>query len=142
MQLEVRRRADNAILPKKANPWDAGFDIYVNSSARIPRGWVTPVGTGLSVAIPKGHVGLLTIRSSLGKVGLQLANAPGVIDAGYRGELILLLTNSNPEPYDVKIGDKVAQLVIVPIPEMSAVEVDELSESDGRGTGGFGSSGS
>jgi dUTP pyrophosphatase len=143
MNLKVKALATNATLPNKANPWDAGFDIYINEDVSLVPGWVIPTGTGIAVEIPPGYVGFLTIRSSLGKRGVQLANAPGVIDAGYRGEVKLLLTlqEAGSDRVELKAGDKIAQLVIVPIPTMGAEWVDELGESDGRGEGGFGSTG-
>lgn len=144
LELQCKLLSESAQLPRKANPWDAGFDLYLPSDVRMPDGFVKKVDLGLAIAIPEGHVGLLTIRSSLGQRGVQLANAPAVIDAGYRGELSILLI-CRPAYFGTETvlsaGDRVAQLVVLPIPVMDSVLVDELPESDGRGVGGFGSSG-
>lgn len=98
--------------------------------------------TGLAVAVPAGYAGLVLPRSGLAhRHGVTLANAPGLIDAGYRGEVIVLLVNLGPAPYRVSAGERIAQLVLVPAAIVPAVEVEELPPSDGRGEGGFGSSG-
>ena len=137
----ARLRAD-AELPRRAHPWDAGLDLVAAEGARLEPGARAAVPTGIAVAIPEGHAGLVLPRSGLArKVGVTVANAPGLIDAGYRGELIVLLVNLGPEPHDVNVGDRIAQLVVTPVavPELALVE--ELPPSDGRGGGGFGSSG-
>ena len=98
--------------------------------------------TGLAVAIPDGHAGLVVPRSGLARRhGVTVANAPGLIDAGYRGELIVLLVNLGAEVHRIAPGDRVAQLVVVPTSLVSAREVEDLPPSDGRGDGGFGSTG-
>jgi dUTP pyrophosphatase len=100
------------------------------------------VGTGIAVAIPEGCAGLVLPRSGLAaRHGITLTNAPGLIDAGYRGEVrVLLLNTDTSEPFEVAVGDRIAQLVIVDVPEVEFTEAQELTES-ARGTGGFGSSG-
>lgn len=100
------------------------------------------MGTGLAVEIPPGHAGLVLPRSGLAaKRGIALVNAPGLIDSGYRGELRVLLLNTDPtEPFEVEVGDRIAQLMVVPFAEAEPLEVDQLSDSE-RGEGGFGSSG-
>ena len=143
MELRFQRLADEARLPGAAHSGDAGLDLHAAEPARIdPAGGRASVGTGLAVEIPPGHAGLVLPRSGLAaKRGIALVNAPGLIDSGYRGEIRVLLLNTDPaEPFEVAIGDRIAQLVIVPFVEADPVE-DELSDSE-RGEGGFGSSGS
>lgn len=144
MDLRFKRLSSHAFVPTKAHPDDAGFDLYLPRPVHVVQGEIEKVGLGLAVEIPRHHVGLLTIRSSLGARGLQLANAPGVIDAGYRGELAILLSFDSPiagEEIYLSAKERVAQLIVLKIPHFKAVLVEELSESDGRGVGGFGSSG-
>ena len=107
-----------------------------------PAGGRASVGTGLAVEIPPGHAGLVLPRSGLAaRHGVTLANSPGLIDPGYRGELRVLLLNTDPdEAFEVSVGDRIAQLVLVPFVEADPVEVAELSETE-RGAGGFGSTG-
>ena len=120
-------------LPERAHPGDAG---------QLPPGGRAPVGTGLAVAIPPGHAGLVLPRSGLARRhGVTLANSPGLIDAGYRGELVVTLVNLGDAPHRVEAGDRIAQLVLVPVELWAAREVGELPSSDGRGEGGFGSTG-
>ncbi len=108
----------------------------------IPSGARAPVGTGLAVALPAGHAGLVVPRSGLARrAGVTVANAPGLVDAGYRGELIVVLVNHGAEPHRVEAGDRVAQLVVTPVALPEPELVHELPESDGRGEGGFGSTG-
>jgi len=108
----------------------------------VPPGGRVDVPIGLAVAIPHGHAGLVVPRSGLARrAGVTVANAPGLIDAGYRGELLVVLVNHGTDPLRVEIGDRVAQLVVTPVTLPRAVLVDALPESDGRGRGGFGSTG-
>jgi dUTP pyrophosphatase len=131
-----------AIVPRRANPWDAGLDLAALEPAEIGAGARAAIGTGLAVAIPRGHAGLVVPRSGLARHhGITVANAPGLIDAGYRGELTVLLVNLGDEAYTVSAGERIAQLVVVPVGGHEPVEVAELPLSDGRGGGGFGSSG-
>jgi dUTP pyrophosphatase len=143
MELPVKALYPTAILPRKAHDWDAGLDLFSAEARILHYKSIVGIRTGIAVAIPQGHFGLLAIRSSLGQKSIQLANAPGIIDSGYRGEIIVMLTilNKNFEYYRVERGEKIAQLVIVPIPVTEPVWTEELPTSDGRGTGGFGSSG-
>lgn len=137
----ARLRAD-AELPRRTHPWDAGLDLVAAEGARLEPGARAAVPTGIAIAIPEGHAGLVLPRSGLArKVGVTVANAPGLIDAGYRGELIVLLVNLGPEPHDVNVGDRIAQLVVAPVAVPQITLVDQLPPSDGRGEGGFGSSG-
>jgi dUTP pyrophosphatase len=108
----------------------------------LPPGGRVDVPIGLAVAIPPGHAGLVVPRSGLARrAGVTVANAPGLIDAGYRGELLVVLVNHGAESLHVEPGDRVAQLVVTPVTLPRAVLVDALPASDGRGQGGFGSTG-
>lgn len=142
MELRVSRLEEAAVLPTRAHEGDAGLDLHACEAAHIGPGERWSVGTGLAVEIPAGHAGLVLPRSGLAKKhGIALVNAPGLIDAGYRGELRVLLLNTDPaEIFRIEPGDRIAQLVIVPIALAEPVEVEALAES-ARGDGGFGSSG-
>lgn len=142
MELRVARLTEGARLPTRAHPGDAGLDLHAAEAARIGPGERASVGTGIAIAVPEGHAGLVLPRSGLAaRHGIALVNAPGLIDCGYRGELrVLLLNTDRDEAFEIEPGDRIAQLVISAIADAEAVEVDELSDSD-RGGGGFGSSG-
>jgi dUTP diphosphatase len=141
-ELPFRGLDPDAILPERAHPGDAGFDLRSIEDVEIEPGERALVRTGLAVAIPDGYAGLVLPRSGLAsKHGLTLANAPGLIDAGYRGELICSVVNLDRDQ-SVKIarGDRIAQLVVVAVPELRPTWVGELTPSS-RGEGGFGSTG-
>jgi dUTP pyrophosphatase len=141
--LAVRRLRSEAVVPERAHAHDAGLDLVCVEAATIAPGarWAAP--TGLAIAVPEGCAGLVVPRSGLARRhGITVANAPGLIDAGYRGELMVLLVNLGDADYDVAVGDRVAQLVIVPVWTGAPSVVEVLPESDTRGTDGFGSSGS
>jgi dUTP pyrophosphatase len=142
VELPVSRLNDGAVLPSRAHDGDAGLDLYACESAHIGPGERWSVGTGVAVEIPDGHAGLVLPRSGLAKKhGVTLVNAPGLIDSGYRGELRVLLLNTDPaDIFRVAPGDRIAQLVISPIVLAQPVETATLAESV-RGEGGFGSSG-
>jgi dUTP pyrophosphatase len=142
VDLRVARLSETAMLPKRAHDGDAGLDLYACEVAHIGPGERWSVGTGVAVEVPEGHAGLVLPRSGLAqKHGIALVNAPGLIDAGYRGELRVLLLNTDPaETFRVEAGDRIAQLVVVPIALADPVEAEALTES-ARGDGGFGSSG-
>jgi dUTP pyrophosphatase len=142
MQLPVLRLKDEAVLPKRAHQGDAGLDLYACEEAHVGPGERWSVGTGVGVEIPEGHAGLVLPRSGLARDhGIALVNAPGLIDSGYRGELRVLLLNTDPaETFRVEPGDRIAQLLLTPIATPEPVEAEALSES-ARGEGGFGSSG-
>jgi dUTP pyrophosphatase len=142
VDLPVARLKDEALLPSRAHDGDAGLDLYACEAAHIGPGERWSVGTGIAVEIPDGHAGLVLPRSGLAmKHGIALVNAPGLIDSGYRGELRVLLLNTDPaETFRVEPGDRIAQLVISPIAQADPVEASALAES-ARGEGGFGSSG-
>jgi dUTP pyrophosphatase len=144
LELRFKLLGEDARLPRRANADDAGLDLHAAEPATIqPGGGRASVGTGLAVEIPPGHAGLVLPRSGLAaRHGIALTNAPGLIDPGYRGEIRVLLLNSDPtERFEVRPGDRIAQLLLVPLIEADPVESAELSET-GRGEGGFGSSGS
>jgi dUTP pyrophosphatase len=138
----VRRLRADARLPRQAYEADAGLDLSAAERVEIGPGERAVVGTGLAVAIPAGHAGLVVPRSGLAaRHGLGKVNAPGLIDPGYRGEVkVILLNTDRAEPFVVEPGMRIAQLVIVELPAVELVEVDELPPSE-RGEGGLGSSG-
>jgi len=142
VQLPILKLKDDARLPSRAHEGDAGLDLYACEAAHIGPGERWSVGTGVGVEIPKGHAGWVLPRSGLAREhGIALVNAPGLIDSGYRGELRVLLLNTDPaETFRVEPGDRIAQLVLTPIALAEPVEAAGLTESS-RGTGGFGSSG-
>ena len=142
VQLPFLRLTDEAVPPSRAHDGDAGLDLYASESAHIGPGERWSVGTGVAVEIPDGHAGQVLPRSGLARDhGIGLVNAPGLIDSGYRGELRVLLLNNDPaETFQVKPGDRIAQLLLTPITTAAPVEAETLSES-ARGEGGFGSSG-
>lgn len=142
MSLKVRRLDGRALLPTRAYPGDAGLDLYALEEEVLAPGQRASVGTGIAVEIPDGHAGLVLPRSGLAaKHGITLVNAPGLIDAGYRGEIrVLLLNTDRDEAFTVRHGERIAQLVLVRVEAPEVVEVRELALSE-RGAGGFGSSG-
>ena len=142
MTLEVARLEVSAILPTRAYDGDAGLDLYAAHAARLAPGERASVGTGIAVAIPPGHAGLVLPRSGLAlRHGISLVNAPGLIDEGYRGELRVLLLNTDREAaFEIAAGDRIAQLVLVAVAQAELVEVAQLAQSAREGRG-FGSSG-
>lgn len=142
IDLPARRLRPDAVLPRRAHPGDAGLDLFAVAGETIPAGQRVAVHTGIAVAIPTGWAGLVVPRSGLARThGVTVANAPGLIDAGYRGEVVVLLVNLGARDVTVAAGDRVAQLVLVQVATGAVVETAELPESDGRGAGGFGSTG-
>jgi dUTP pyrophosphatase len=129
------------VLPTRAYADDAGLDLTACERVELAPGSRALVGTGLAVAIPAGHAGFVQPRSGLAtKHGISIVNSPGLIDSGYRGELKVTLLNTDlAEPFVVEPGMRIAQLVILAVPQLELVDVDELPESD-RGARGFGSS--
>jgi dUTP pyrophosphatase len=142
MQLRVAKLREEATLPTRAHPDDAGLDLYSCEPAHIGPGERWSVATGIGIEVPEGHAGLVLPRSGLAREhGIALVNAPGLIDSGYRGELQVLLLNTDPaETFRIEPGDRIAQLLIAPIALPEPVEVESLTESV-RGRAGFGSSG-
>ncbi len=140
--IRVTKLRPDATVPTRAHPGDAGLDLCAVEPRDLAPGGREAIPTGLAVALPPGWAGLVVPRSGLARRhGVTVANAPGLIDAGYRGELQVLLVNLSDRPHRVEAGDRVAQLVCVPVAGDPAVLVDELPPSDGRGDGGFGSTG-
>ncbi len=140
--LHVRRLDPAARLPVRAHRDDAGYDLHALHAARLEPGARAKVRTGIAIELPAGHAGLVLPRSGLAaRHGIALVNAPGLIDAGYRGELqVLLLNTDRAEVFEIAAGDRIAQLVIVAVATPDVLEVDELAATR-RGEGGFGSTG-
>ncbi|HWH10795.1 MAG TPA: dUTP diphosphatase [Solirubrobacteraceae bacterium] len=140
--MKVARLRPDATLPTRAYAGDAGFDLYAAEPARLEPGMRAQVPTGVAVEIPPGRAGLVLPRSGLAaKHGITLVNAPGLIDSGYRGELRVLLLNTDPTAaFELAAGDRIAQLVLVDVVTPELEEVGELAPSE-RAARGFGSSG-
>ena len=154
MEIKIKKLTDNAVIPHKAHPTDAGFDLTA-TSCNIDENGAMVYGTGIAVEIPEGYVGLVFPRSSICKKDMILTNCVGVIDSGFIGEIKAKFKPTNSfNYYDGSIiaespiggnniygiGQRIAQLIIMPIPQIEFVEADKLTDSD-RGEGGFGSSG-
>lgn len=142
MNLLIQRLDPDLPLPKYAKPGDAGFDIYARIDCTLAPGQRALVPTGISIALPNGYVALCHPRSGLAlKHGISIVNAPGTIDAGYRGEIqVILINTDSKESFEIKRGDRIAQLVIQKYENAQIVEVEYLPGSV-RADGGFGSSG-
>ena len=141
IELPFRRLRDDAVVPVRAYEGDAGLDLTACDRVELGPGERALVGTGLAVAIPEGYAGFVQPRSGLAaKNGLTIVNTPGLVDSGYRGELkVILLNTDERHPFVVEPGMRIAQLVVLELPDVDPVEVDELPESE-RGVRGFGSS--
>ena len=141
IDLPIRRLREDAVVPARAYGGDAGLDLAARERVELGPGERALVGTGLAVAIPDGYAGFVQPRSGLAaRHGITIVNTPGLVDSGYRGELkVVLLNTDEREPFVVEPGMRIAQLVVLPVPELELVEVDELPESE-RGVRGFGSS--
>ena len=141
-ELRVRRLHPDARLPARAHDDDAGLDLCALEAAALPPGERATIRTGIAIELPAGHAGLVLPRSGLAaRHGIALVNAPGLIDAGYRGELKVLLLNTDREAaFELAPGDRIAQLVVVAVAAPDVVEADALAATV-RGEGGFGSSG-
>ncbi|HEU5362784.1 MAG TPA: dUTP diphosphatase [Gaiellaceae bacterium] len=142
MRLPVKRMRDGAVVPARAYPGDAGMDLASCERVELAPGARALVPTGLAVAIPDGYAGYVQPRSGLAaRHGISIVNTPGLVDSGYRGELLVNLVNHDEaETFVVEPGMRIAQLVVLPVPPVEPVEVEELPASE-RGVGGFGSSG-
>ncbi len=142
MKIEVKRLDPDLPLPAYARAGDAGLDLIAAEDVTLKPGERAAIGTGIAVAISPGYAGFVHARSGRAlAAGLALANAPGLIDSGYRGELRVACVNLDPdEPIYVRRGEKIAQLVIQPVEQVELTEVEELPDSP-RGPGGFGSTG-
>jgi dUTP pyrophosphatase len=141
IELAFRRLRPDAVLPDRAYQGDAGLDLVACERVALAPGERAVVGTGIAVAIPEGHAGFVQPRSGLAaRHGISIVNTPGLVDAGYRGELRVILLNTDPRvPFVVEPGMRIAQLVVVPIASIEPVELDELPDTE-RGVRGFGSS--
>ena len=141
-ELPVRRLHPDLPLPAYAHPGDAGADLRAAEDVLLPPGGRATVGTGLAVAVPDGHAAFVHPRSGLAaRHGITVVNAPGTVDAGYRGEVrVVLLNTDRHEPFTVHRGDRIAQLVVQPVTTVRFVDVEELPPTP-RGEGGFGSTG-
>jgi dUTP pyrophosphatase len=142
MEVKIKKLNPNAVIPQYAKDGDAGMDLVATSIISETDTQIT-YGIGLALEIPYGFVGLIFPRSSVRKTRLMLSNCVGVIDSGYRGELQATFNKINQNSQsenDYKVGDRIAQIMIIPYPPIQFVEVDELSETE-RGEGGFGSTG-
>ncbi len=141
MTVGFKRIREDAILPAYAHQGDAGLDIRSIEDVTVPAGGRTLVHTGLVMVLPEGYEGQVRPRSGIAlKYGVTVLNTPGTIDAGYRGEVGVVLFNSGTVDFTVKKGDRIAQLVIAPVTTANVVEVESVDETV-RGTGGFGSTG-
>jgi dUTP pyrophosphatase len=142
IELAIQRLHDDAVVPARAYEGDAGLDLAACDRFELAPGARAVVGTGLAVAIPPGYAGFVQPRSGLAdRHGIAIVNSPGLIDSGYRGELkVILLNTDRSEPFVVEPGMRIAQLVVLPIPEISVVEAEALPATE-RGARGYGSSG-
>jgi dUTP pyrophosphatase len=142
VSVRVARLDTRARLPTRAHPGDAGLDLYALDGAALAPGERASIATGIAVEIPSGHAGLVLPRSGLAsRHGISVVNAPGLIDSDYRGEVRVLLLNTDREHrFELSAGDRIAQLVVVAVETDEVVEVQTLSQTV-RGAGGFGSSG-
>ena len=141
IEVSVRRLRDDAILPRQAYEGDAGLDLAACERVLLGPGERAVVPTGIAVEIPDGYAGFVQPRSGLAsRHGIGVVNSPGLIDSGYRGEIrVVLLNTDRTEPFEVEPGMRIAQLVVAPVASVQLVEVDELAVSE-RGSRGFGSS--
>jgi dUTP pyrophosphatase len=137
--LQIVRVSSEAVLPTRAHPDDAGLDLYSLEDVVLLPGMGRVAKTGIAIALPPHHVGLVADRSSLAKKGIKTAG--GIIDAGYRGEIHIVLWNISQEPLQLKKGERIAQLLILPVATPAVQEVAAFTEETLRGAKGFGSSG-
>lgn len=143
--VKIKKLVDNAVIPSYAHPGDAGMDITCTSIEYDEKNDCIMYHTGLAFEVPKGYVMLIFPRSSNRKTNFYLTNHVGILDSGYRGELMMAYKRRDKELYNIKevpyqVGDRIGQIMILPYPLIRFIEVDELSETE-RGTGGFGSTG-
>lgn len=141
VQVRVKRLSPDAKIPKAAKVGDVAFDLYSVIDYEIKPGERYAIPTGIALEIPPGYEGQVRPRSGLAlKEGITVLNAPGTIDSGYRGEVKTIMINLGDTPFQITKGMRISQLAIRPVPEITFLEVDELSDTD-RGEGGFGSTG-
>ena len=141
MEVAFRKLREDAVVPARAYEGDAGVDLASCEHVVLDPGERATVGTGLAVAVPEGYAGFVQPRSGLAaRHGITIVNAPGLVDSGYRGEVrVVLLNTDSRRPFVVEPGMRIAQLVVVPVASVEPVETEELPESE-RGVRGFGSS--
>jgi dUTP diphosphatase len=142
VELRFKRLAADARLPSRVHEGDAGLDLHAAEAATLPPGERASIATGVAVEIPPGHAGLVLPRSGLSdRNGIALVNSPGLIDPGYRGEVrVLLLNTDRAQTFEIEPGDRIAQLLLTPFADAEPVEASDLAVSS-RGEDGFGSSG-
>jgi dUTP pyrophosphatase len=142
IELPIRRLREDAVVPERAYEGDAGLDLAACERVELGPGERAVVGTGLAVAVPEGHAGFVQPRSGLAdRHGISIVNSPGLIDSGYRGEIkVILLNTDRSMPFVVEYGMRIAQLVVLPVPELAVLETDDLPATE-RGVRGHGSSG-
>ncbi|MGE0615242.1 MAG: dUTP diphosphatase [Bacteriovoracia bacterium] len=136
--LAIKKLTPTATLPTRAHPEDAGMDLYASTDVVIGPGQGTLANTGIAMALPVGFVGMIADRSSLAKKGIKTAG--GIIDAGYRGEIMIVMRNLTQEEIRLARGERIAQMLVIPVGTPAIQEVSEL-DSTARGAGGFGSTG-
>jgi dUTP pyrophosphatase len=141
IELPIVRLREGAVVPERAYAGDAGLDLAACERVELAPGERAVVPTGLAIAIPEGYAGFVQPRSGLAaRDGISVVNSPGLVDSGYRGEIkVVLLNTDRRKAWTAEAGERIAQLVVVPVPELEPVEVDELPTSE-RGARGFGSS--
>lgn len=139
-KMKVKLVSEYAQLPTRGSEDAAGLDLYCPFHIKVPADSQKKIPLGVAVEIPKGHMGLLVPRSSMSKTPLRCANSVGIIDEDYRGEISIVYENVSCKDYTIARGDRIAQLIIVPIKLVDVVEVDELTATE-RGSGGYGSTG-
>ncbi len=142
IELPIKRLREDAVVPERAYEGDAGLDLAACERVELGPGERAVVGTGLAVAIPEGYAGFVQPRSGLAdRHGISIVNAPGLIDSGYRGEIkVILLNTDRSTPFVVEYGMRIAQLVVLPVPALALIETDDLPATE-RGVRGHGSSG-
>jgi dUTP pyrophosphatase len=142
IELPIRRLREDAVVPERAYEGDAGLDLAACERVELGPGERAVVGTGLAIAIPEGYAGFVQPRSGLAdRHGISIVNAPGLIDSGYRGEIkVILLNTDRSTPFVVEYGMRIAQLVVLPVPALDVIETDDLPATE-RGVRGHGSSG-
>lgn len=138
-QLKIKKLEEGAALPSRGTPESAGLDLYSVSDITVRSGDIAEIHTGISMEIPSGYYGLLATRSSMGRRGVRIAAGCNIIDADYRGEVIVYLRNDGVYDWTIRKGDRVAQIIITPYLDVRVALADELTETDRRG--GFGSTG-
>lgn len=138
LTVKIKRTADLP-LPKKAHETDAGFDLYSSENCMVCPGEIKKISCGIKVHVPKGYYAQLRPRSGMASKGLTMSSS-GVVDFGYSNEILFSMINLSKNPYQVKVGDKICQMLILPVPLVQFEEVDELEETE-RGEKGFGSTG-